>query len=312
MTPTHTRRPETLSRRLAVSTGLLILMAATPSVQAQTKPQPKPIAAVQKGGAPSQAPVMTGEQVVAFSLSPTAKPTAPANSVPRAFGHPDFSGLWLQDQGILWTDMTPKHHGGSHPGYDDNINFPPFTPEYAARYAAFKAKVKANGYNRIHDCDPSGMPRVMANPFPMELVQRPEKLLMLFEYKSQMRRAYMDGRGHPSEDDFDSAFMGHSTAKWEGETLVIDTTRIKEDVGKLIQITGIEHSDQLQIIEKVRFLNRDWIEWEITMIDPKAFTKPWVNRRSFSRKSLSVDVPEYACTVSELIGELGYVKKTNP
>jgi hypothetical protein len=280
--------------RAGLAAGVLALAVAAPGASVG---QPSPISG------------MTPEQVVEYSTAAKPLPTAAANTVPRAFGKPDLSGLWLQDQGILFTDMTPKHHSGSHPGYDDKVNYPPFTPEYQARYDAFGAEVKKNGYNRLYDCDPTGMPRLMANPFPMELVQLKDKLLMLFEYKSQIRRAYMDGRPHPSEDDYDASYTGHSTAKWEGETLVVDTTLIKEATGKLIQITGIEHSDQLHIVERVRFLNPNRIEWEITMIDPKVFTKPWVNRRSFTRRPLSINVPEYACTASELIKELGYEKK---
>ncbi len=263
-------------------------------------------------GPPAGPPAMTPDEVVAYSLSPTKLPTAPLATVPNQFGHPDFSGYWLQNQGILFTDMTPKHHSGSHPGYDDGINPPPFTPEYAARYKAFNDRVKADGYNRLYDCDPTGMPRVMANPFPMELVQLRDKLVMLFEYKSQIRRAYMDGRSHPSEDNYDASYMGHSTAKWDGDTLVIDTANLGTFEGKLIQITGIEHSDQLHVVERVRFLTPDRLEWEITLTDPKVFTRPWVLRRSFSRRSLKIDVPEYECRTSELLGEIGYVKGPKP
>jgi hypothetical protein len=122
----------------------------------------------------------------------------------------------------------------------------------------------------------------------------------------------MDGRPHPSEDDFDASYMGHSIAKWEGDTLVIETTNIGALPGKKIQITGIVHSDKLKTIERVRFLTPDRIEWEITMIDPDTFTKPWVNRRSFTRRSLKIDVPEYECPTGELIKELNYVKQPKP
>jgi hypothetical protein len=261
---------------------------------------------------PAAASGLTPEQVVAYSISPNKLPTAPIASVPQAFGHPDFSGYWLQDQGILFSDPTPKHHSGSHPGYDDTINPIPFTPAAAAAYKVFNDGVKANGYDRINDCDPTGMPRIMANPFPMELIQLKDKLVMLFEFKSQVRRAYMDGRPHPNEDNYDASYMGHSIAKWEGDTLVVETENIGVFPGKKIQITGIMHGDKLKTVERVRFLTPDRIEWEITMIDPEMFTKPWVNRRSFTRRSLKIDVPEYECPPGELIKELGYVKGPKP
>ncbi len=249
---------------------------------------------------------MTKEEVVAYTVADEKLPTADSDAVPRKNGKPDFSGLWLQDQGILFSDPTPKHHSGSHPGYFDSIDPPPFNDEYAARYIAFKARTAEKGYNRLYDCDPPGQPRLMANPFPMELIQTDDKLVMLFEYKSQIRRAYMDGRDHPSGDVFLESYNGHSIGNWDGETLVIATTLISNWDGKLIQITGIEHSDDLETVERVRFLTPDRIEWEIEMIDPNVFTEPWVLRRSFSRMSLDIDVPEYECLAGDLIDELGY------
>lgn len=207
---------------------------------------------------------------------------------------------------MLFSDPAPLRFSGQHPGWDDNVNPPPFTPEYAKRYEEHKAASLKSGPNRLYDCDPSGVPRIMSNPFPMEVIHLRDKLVMLFEFKSQMRRVYMDGRPHPSEDDFDPAYMGHSIGTWEGETLVVDTTLVANPPGKVVQGTGIETSDQLHLIERVRYLTPDQIEWEMTFIDPVAFTRPWVNRRSFKRIPMSVNVPEYECTTRGLLEELGW------
>lgn len=291
---------------MASGTAMIALALSIGSAVSQTRKDPPKQAAAT--GAEPLSNGMPYSKVVEYSISPTKLPTADAASVPRQGEHPDFSGFWLQDQGILFSDPTPKHHSGSHPGYDDTINPIPFTPEYAARYAAFNAKVKKDGYNRIYDCDPTGMPRIMSNPFPMELILTPQKLVALFEYKSQMRRAYLDGRAMPSEDDYTPSYMGFTTGKWEGETLVTETGLIGQFDGKLIQITGIEHSDKLKIVERIRFLNKDRLEWEIAMIDPVVFAKPFVSRRSFTRQPADYNVPEYECSTGELIGELGLVK----
>lgn len=229
-----------------------------------------------------------------------------AAEVPKK--HPDFSGMWLQEQGILFTDPTPKHHSGSHPGWDDNLNYPPFNDEYKKRYEAFKENVRQNGYDGTRNCDPPGMPRLMANPFPMEIIDTPTKVVMLFEYKSQIRRIYLD-RDHPDPDDYDASFDGHSVGRWEGDTLVVDTTNIRNDNGKLIQITGIEHSDQLHIFEKFKLIEPDRLQYELTMIDPKVFTKPWTMVRSFKRKDIKKNVPEYVCLASKLVQEIQSGKK---
>ncbi|MBB6123421.1 hypothetical protein [Sphingobium subterraneum] len=308
-------------RSLWFKGALLCLGVSAISLAGAVTAEAPPAAPAQSAGAAAPAGKPAGEplangipysEVVRYSLAKEQVPTAAPTSVPRIDGHPDFSGMWLQDQGILFSDPTPKHHSGSHPGYDDSLNPPPFNDEYAARYKAFKERVAKEGYNRQYDCDPPGMPRLMANPFPMELIQTKDKLVTLHEYKSQMRRIYLDGRAMPSEDDYTPSFNGVSIGKWDGETLVSETGLIDVPAGKLIQITGIEHSDKLKIIERVRFLTKDRIEWEITMVDPVVFTKPWVNRRSFSRKPLTTTVPEYECLAGELIKELGYTKAAAP
>jgi hypothetical protein len=255
------------------------------------------------------------EKVIAEYISPVKRPTAPANSVPRAFDKPDFSGMWKEEQGVLFSDPTPGAFGGAHPGWDDTINPPPYNAEWQKKYDDYKKEaISKKGPNRLYDCDPSGMPRIMTNPFPMEVVQTKDILYALFQFKSQIRRIYNDGRPHPSEDDYDPSYMGHSTGKWDGETLVVETKLIGNFPGKMIQGTGITHSDQLSVVERIRFLTPDQIEWEITMTDPVAFTKPWVSKRSFGRymKGQKVDVPEYECTARENLEELGYIGEMPP
>ena len=228
----------------------------------------------------------------AGALAP--QPAQAAAAKPAKFNARDLEGVWLQDQGVLFSDPTPKHHSGSHPGWDDSLNPPPLLP---ALDAVYKARVKAEleqgvAPNPANDCAPPGMPRLMANPFRLEIVQKPDTLYMLFEFKQQIRRLYMDGRPHPGVDDFDRSYNGHSIAKWEGDTLVVDTIYIRPDI--LLQVTGIPMSEQMHVVERIRRVSPDKIENEITMIDPGVFTKPWVAKRSFTRQT-KMEILEYIC-----------------
>jgi hypothetical protein len=230
-----------------------------------------------------------------LGAAPRPAEAAAAKAAPAVrFDPKDLQGIWLQDQGVLFSDPTPKHHSGSHPGWDDSINPPPLLPELDKVY---KARVKAEldggvAPNPANDCAPPGMPRLMANPFRMEVVQKPGVLYMLFEFKQQIRRVYLDGRPHPGEDDFDRSYNGHSIAKWEGDTLVVDTIYIRPDI--LLQVTGIPLSEKMHVIERIKRVGPDKIEDEITMIDPGVFTKPWVAKRSFTRQP-PAEILEYIC-----------------
>ena len=141
---------------------------------------------------------------------PNGKPnlTAP---VPRRFGQPDLSGVWFIDE--YRRTILPN---------DD----PPFQP-----WA--KALFEKRGYDNLHHdpdvsvdpterCIPPGIPRTMLQPFPWEIIQARDRIVMIFEYQSLVRQIFMDGRGHPK--DWEPSYMGHSIGKFEGNTLVVDTT----------------------------------------------------------------------------------------
>jgi hypothetical protein len=214
-----------------------------------------------------------------------------ASGAAAALGR-DFSGIWTPDQGVLFTDPTKGVASGRNPGFDDTINPPPLTPEYAEMYAKTKAARAAGQVvaDPTGMCLPPGMPRLMANPYPFEILHTPGRVTLIFTADSHTRRIFTDGRGHP--EDLDPTFNGHSIGRWEGDTLVVETIGLRDDTD--LQSTGLPKSGELRVIERIRLIGPNKLENEITMIDPIAFTAPFKATRTWTRIE-DEEIQEYVC-----------------
>ena len=116
----------------------------------------------------------------------------------------------------------------------------------------------------------------MTTPFPMEILQLPDqkRIVMIYEGGTHIWRViYMDGRAHPTGDNLNPTWLGHSVGRWEGDTLVVDVVGYNE--GSWIDMVGDPHTDRLHLIE--RFTRKDLytLRYEATIDDPGAYTEPW-------------------------------------
>jgi len=150
----------------------------------------------------------------------------------------------------------------------------PFMPWAAAVYdynSANVSKYDPEGY-----CLPPGGPRMMATPYPMEIVQLPEqrRIFMVFEGATHIwREIYMDGRPHPQGDALNPTYLGHSVGRWEGDTLVVDVVGFNE--GTWIDYYGHPHTDRLHVVERISRPDKSTLRYEATIDDPGAYTRPW-------------------------------------
>ena len=150
----------------------------------------------------------------------------------------------------------------------------PFMPWAAAVYdynSANVSKYDPEGY-----CLPPGGPRLMATPYPMEVVQLPEqrRIFMVFEGATHIwREIYMDGRPHPQGDALNPTYLGHSVGRWEGDTLVVDVVGFNE--GTWIDYYGHPHTDRLHVVERISRPDKNTLRYEATIDDPGAYTRPW-------------------------------------
>lgn len=201
-------------------------------------------------------------------------------AAPAARAYPDWSGVWENAEGFRYT--VP----GGKP------NPPVLTPEYAARY---KVVTDSAAQGRpVNDptanCIWPGVPRVLVTPYPVEYLIQPDRVTVIHEYQSQVRRIWTDGRGHPG--DLEPSFNGHSIGHWEGDTLVVETVGLREDTK--IDRSGLAHSGELKILERIRLVDPDTLENQITMIDPLAYAQPWVSTLRLKRQR-DWQILEYVC-----------------
>jgi len=169
----------------------------------------------------------------------------------------------------------------------------PFMPWSAAMYdyiSKNESKYDPEGF-----CLPPGGPRLMATPYPMEIVQLPEqkRILMIFEGATHIwREIYMDGRPHPQGDGLNPTYLGHSVGRWEGDTLVVDIVGFNEQTW--IDYYGHPHTDMLHVVEKYSRPNRNVLHYEATFDDPGAYTKPFTVRWNINWNPTG-ELTEYIC-----------------
>ncbi len=193
---------------------------------------------------------------------------------------PDWSGIWEVD----W--------GGKRKKAGPPVRPAPMKlkPEFAAKAAAFRAAQKdgENVQGSSANCVPPGLPGIMSQPYPVEFLYQPGKVVILIEAYMQFRHIYTDGRKHA--DDPDPTFMGDSTGHWEGDTLVVESVGFND----VVRITGgVPHSDKLRIIERIRKVEPEWIEIQTTLDDPDVLLEPYTTTASYHH--LNDEIREYEC-----------------
>jgi hypothetical protein len=211
---------------------------------------------------------------------------------------PNWSGLWNPVGGLIFDPSTadPKGNNAQQPGDREH---PPYNAEWEAKYQARLDRTLAGYFtDSITNCLPHGMPRLMGGiPGPLEFVVTPELTFIIWEYGSQLRRIYTDGRGHLPEDDRFDSWTGHSIGHWEGDTLVVDTVSMRGDTP--YDRTGASHSDRVHLVERMRLIDQDTFENDMTIEDPVAFTKPWHVNRRYRRIPADTFVSEVVCLESQ-------------
>jgi hypothetical protein len=177
-----------------------------------------------------------------------------------------------------------------------------FLKEWQAKQQAAReatSKGQPLGINWVN-CLPDGMPGMMAGPFPMEVLQTPGQVTIIQESFTQVRRILLD-RPQKSSGEVDPSFYGHSIGRWEGDTLVVETVGIKEQV----QYQNVPHSDQMRIKERIHLVQPDVLWDEITVEDPLTLEKPWAFGFAY-RRMQDYTLLEYICEDNrEYIDEQG-------
>jgi len=221
-----------------------------------------------------------------------AADVANTTPVPRApDGKPDLSGFWQAFNTAAW-DIQDHAAKKGIPGGQGIVegNDIPYQPWAVA-------KKKENFENRA-TADPEtkcylpGVPRLTYEPFPFQIVQTPTEITVLYEYIHAIRSIYTNGTKHPpAHIDW---WLGDSRGHWEGDTLVVDLIHFNDQTW--FDRVGNFHSDALHLVERYSFLDPDHLNYEVTVEDPKVFTKPWkLSLVLYRHKEKNFQLLEYEC-----------------
>jgi hypothetical protein len=195
----------------------------------------------------------------------------------------DFQGIWKNTGGITW---VPNQKPGV-------VTPAPLTPEYDKLFKSFIAAAAAGKPTGdvTATCLPPGMPRVMTMTYPMEIVQTDKQVNIFAEWLEQTRRVWLDGR--PLDPDPDPTFYGQTVGHWEGDVLVATTTGLRGDTN--LEASGLPHSDALIVYERMWLEDDNTLKDEITLVDRKAYTRPWTVTKTYARAEPDFKLMPYVC-----------------
>jgi hypothetical protein len=217
--------------------------------------------------------------VSAVCTSAQSTPSRSATRVPAGFSPRDLSGVWMERQNAITFSSEE----------------PPFLPWAEEKYKSVKPgygpRATPDSEDPILNCLPPGVPRIMLIPFPMQAIQVPGEVILLFEYDHFIRHIYLDRHEHPKE--LDLTWMGDSIGWWEGNTLVVDTAGLNDKTW--LDQVGHAHSDALHVVERIRRIDHDTLQDDLTIDDPKAYKKPWTGSQVFKLRP-TWHLLEYVCT----------------
>lgn len=140
------------------------------------------------------------------------------------------------------------------------------------------------------DCNPLGVPQSFVTPYPIQFVQTPKVLVMIFEYPNTFRIIPTDGRAH--SEDPDPTFMGEAVARWDGDTLVVDTIGFNNKT----EVAGFMHTDALHVVERYKKAPDGGLLYDVTVEDPNVWVAPWVMpQRTLPLRAELEKVEEFVC-----------------
>jgi hypothetical protein len=228
---------------------------------------------------------------IVFSAMTTAGQTpagqTAAAKIPHlADGKPDFNGVWDRPRVVDVTrDSNECGSGAPTKGCRQKGSG-------ELTYTAWgQQQWRGEKFDYAARCLPWGYTRAMQTSYPLEIVQTPNRTAYLFESNNVFHVIPTDGRKLPK--DIEPTWMGVSVGRYEGDTLVVETAGFNGQTW----IDTAEHpsSDQLRVTERLRHIDADHLEYEVTWDDPKTYAKPFKNTRVWARMAPGSELMEWWC-----------------
>jgi len=219
-----------------------------------------------------------------------AQSAGPAASIPRmADGRPNLQGIW-QVRNRASADLQDHVARYGMPAGRSVVDGGeiPYQPWAAAKKAEnFASRATADP---LSHCYLPGVPRIMYLEWPFQIFQTPTHVAMTFEWTQVYRLIYTNGSKPADGIEF---WMGDSRGRWEGDTLVVEVTNHNDRTW--FDMAGNFHSEALKVVERYTLLDRDTLQYEATIEDPKVFTRPWKISMPMYRHKDMVRLLEYQC-----------------
>jgi hypothetical protein len=214
-------------------------------------------------------------------------------------GKPDLTGVWQGGSNRVgtWEEANSPAAGAEFGiAFNGGSKVPP-PPREPPPYQPWAAKKVLEFYNRRGIDDPEaycvapGVPRITTiGLFPMQIVQTPQNVIMLYEVFSVFRVIPLNSK-HP--DDLEPSYMGDSVGHWEGDTLVVDVTSFNDKTW--LGPVGSFHTEALHVVERYTRTDYNTIKYDVVVEDPNVFTKPW-NLHSTIMLRNGTRLREYECS----------------
>jgi hypothetical protein len=275
-------------KRLFIVTALAAIVAAlSPMLSAQWPLHPVP--GVPKG--------------------PDGKPnlTAPAPRTPE--GKPDFSGIWLRyddPEPNAQPNRPPLVKGGdAGAGFKEGLPFQPWAAELQKKRAS---EIGLNDPDGL--CLPQGVLQYHIDPQPFKIIQTPREILYISESNYGFRTIYTDGRSLPPLGEVTPYWHGYSIGRWEGDTLVVESNNFHGVDPNNVRAVGLPDSflgvgwldhrgspytEAMKLTERFRRVNFGMMDIELTVDDPKAYTKPFTVRTAHRIVADGSEIIEFIC-----------------
>ena len=214
--------------------------------------------------------------------TPDGKPKLDAPAPRTAAGKPDFAGIWRNTQPARLAEFgerQPARDPNAQPtgldqfrdigtGVKDGLPFTQWAADLKKKRMADLSKDNPDAH-----CLPMGNMQFETHPQPRKMIQTPDLLLIIYEANGGLRQVFLDGRPLPKADDVQPWWYGYSVGKWDGDTLLVETTGFRDD--GWLDINGSPLTSAAKMTERFRRPDFGNLEIQITVDDPKAYTKPW-------------------------------------
>ena len=236
------------------------------------------------------------------------KPNLAAPAPKTADGKPDLSGIWqyMRPPGtpppapaaapapgatpeIIPASVRTSQFWNLGASFKDGLPFQPWAAELHRQRVASNSRDNPDAH-----CLPIGLMQLHTHGQPRKMIQTPDVIVIIYEANSGLRQIFTDGR--PLPQDPQPWWYGYSTGRWDGNTLVVETTNLR-DLGWL-DVEGSPITESGRLIERFRRPDFGHLEIEVTIDDPNAYTKPWTVT-VYQRLLVDTELIEFVCQENE-------------